>query len=89
MGSKLRFTTDTGEDRTISLVYPGQADIAQGRISILTPIGAALIGLRVGQSIDWTARDERTHQLTVQSIEPPLAATSKPHRLSVGVRARV
>ena len=57
MGSTLRFTTDAGEDRTVTLVYPGEADIAAGKISVLTPIGAALIGLSAKQSIDWTALD--------------------------------
>ncbi|MDQ6438031.1 nucleoside diphosphate kinase regulator [Mesorhizobium sp. LHD-90] len=70
MGSRLRFTTDAGEDRTVTLVFPGEADIAEGKVSILTPIGAALIGLSSGQSIDWTARDGRVHRLTVESVEP-------------------
>ncbi|QPC92976.1 nucleoside diphosphate kinase regulator [Mesorhizobium sp. INR15] len=69
MGSTLRFTTDAGEDRTVTLVFPAEADIAEGKVSILTPIGAALIGLSSGQSIAWTARDGRSHRLTVQSIE--------------------
>lgn len=76
MGSNLRFTTDAGEDRSVTLVFPGEADIAEGKISILTPIGAALIGLSAGQSIDWTARDGRTHRLTVESVGP--AATAVP-----------
>jgi regulator of nucleoside diphosphate kinase len=65
----LRFTTDAGEDRTVTLVFPGRADIAEGKVSVLTPIGVALIGLAVGQSIDWTARDGRTHRLTVRDVE--------------------
>ncbi|MAN80094.1 MAG: nucleoside diphosphate kinase regulator [Rhodospirillaceae bacterium] len=68
MGSTLRFTTDTGEDRTITLVFPSEADISAGKVSILTPIGAALIGLSAGQSIDWTARDGQAHRLTVESV---------------------
>ncbi|MBX9451874.1 MAG: nucleoside diphosphate kinase regulator [Mesorhizobium sp.] len=68
MGSTLRFTTDAGEDRTVTLVFPGEADIAAGKISILTPIGAALIGLSAGQSIDWASRDGRSHLLTVESV---------------------
>src|SRR5690606_7988483 len=71
MGSRLRFTSDLGEDRQVTLVFPGEADIAEGKVSILTPIGAALIGLSAGQSIDWTARDGRTHRLTVESVEAP------------------
>lgn len=71
MGSRLRYTSDLGEDRTVTLVFPGEADIAEGRISVLTPIGAALIGLSQGQSIDWTARDGRVHRLTVESVGLP------------------
>ena len=69
MGSTLRFTTDTGEDRTVTLVFPGEADIAMGKVSVLTPIGAALIGLSASQSIDWTSRDGRVHRLTVERVE--------------------
>jgi regulator of nucleoside diphosphate kinase len=69
MGSTLRFTTDAGEDRTVTLVFPAEADIAEGRISVLTPIGIALIGLEAGQSMDWTARDGRVHRLTVESVD--------------------
>lgn len=72
MGSRLRYTTDTGEDRSVTLVFPGEADIAEGRISVLTPIGAALIGLSQGQSIDWTALDGRVHRLTVERVDPPV-----------------
>lgn len=71
MGSKIRFTSDLGENRQVTLVFPGDADIAQGKVSILTPIGAALIGLSKGQSIDWTARDGRVHRLTVAAVEAP------------------
>jgi regulator of nucleoside diphosphate kinase len=70
MGSTLRFTTDCGEDRTVTLVFPGEADIAMGKVSVLTPIGAALIGLSASQSIDWTSRDGRVHRLTVEHVGP-------------------
>jgi regulator of nucleoside diphosphate kinase len=69
MGSTVRFTSDLGEDRRVTLVFPGDADIAEGKVSILTPIGAALIGLSAGQSIDWVARDGRFHRLTVAAVE--------------------
>jgi regulator of nucleoside diphosphate kinase len=71
MGSTLSYVTDTGEARTVTLVYPGEADIEAGKISILTPIGAALIGLSPGQAIDWEARDGRVHRLTVESVSAP------------------
>ncbi len=69
MGSTLRFRADDGQERAVTLVFPGDADIAKGRISILTPVGAALIGLREGQSIMWAKRDGERHRLTVLSVE--------------------
>jgi len=74
MGSRLRFTSDLGEDRRVTLVFPGEADITEGKVSVLTPIGAALIGLSAGQSIEWTARDGRVHVLTVEAVETPAVA---------------
>ena len=75
MGTTVRFTTDLGEDRQVTLVYPGKANIAEGRVSILTPIGAALIGLKVGHAIDWTTRDGRICRLTVEAVSQPRART--------------
>ena len=68
IGSTLRYVTDAGENRTVALVLPGEADIAEGKVSVLTPIGTALIGLSQGQSINWTGRDGRIHRLTVESV---------------------
>lgn len=70
MGSALRFTTETGEDRNVVLVYPDEADISEGRISILSRIGIALVGLKTGQSIEWRTRDDRVNRLTVEHVEP-------------------
>ena len=69
MGSGVVFRSDNGETRRVTLVFPGQADIGAGRISILTPIGAALIGLSEGQSIAWKTRDGRLRQLTILAVE--------------------
>jgi regulator of nucleoside diphosphate kinase len=44
---------DTLERRRVRLVYPKDADAERGRISVLAPIGSALLGLRVGQTISW------------------------------------
>ncbi|MGI6244738.1 MAG: nucleoside diphosphate kinase regulator [Pseudochelatococcus sp.] len=68
MNSEVEFESDDGQRRRVTLVYPGDADISAGRISILTPIGTALIGLSEGQSITWTARDGREQRLTVLSV---------------------
>jgi regulator of nucleoside diphosphate kinase len=75
MGAEVRFRDEkTGAERTIELVYPGQADIDAGRVSILTPVGAGLIGLRTGQSILWPDRGGTEHRLTIVDVKPPLPA---------------
>jgi regulator of nucleoside diphosphate kinase len=70
MGSTLTYATE-GRRRTVTLVYPGEADIDTGRISVGTPIGTALLGLTEGQSIDWTARDGQRQRLTVIAVARP------------------
>ncbi|WP_395712070.1 nucleoside diphosphate kinase regulator [Reyranella sp.] len=71
MGSIVTFQSDSASRRRVELVFPVDADITKGKVSILTPIGTALIGLSVGQSIEWRSRDGRSHQLAVVSVEPP------------------
>ncbi|MFA5199297.1 MAG: nucleoside diphosphate kinase regulator [Candidatus Omnitrophota bacterium] len=44
---------DTGKDESYQLVYPEHADIEQNKISILAPIGTAILGYRVGDIIEW------------------------------------
>lgn len=44
---------DTREDETYTLVYPSDADIASGRLSILAPIGTAILGQHVGDVVHW------------------------------------
>ena len=73
MGATVEFRDDiTGQVRTVTLVYPDQADVANGRISVLTPIGAALIGLSTGQSIEWQAPAGDWRSLTVLHVRDPL-----------------
>jgi regulator of nucleoside diphosphate kinase len=74
MNSVVFLETEDGKQRWITLVFPAQADIDSGRISILTPMGAALIGLSVGQSMEWRARDGRLHRLRVLDVRPPGSA---------------
>ncbi|MEJ5021871.1 nucleoside diphosphate kinase regulator [Ochrobactrum vermis] len=76
MGSTVEFRSNDGHERRVTLVYPGEADIAQGKISILTPIGTALIGLAPGQSISWTARDGKQHELNVLSVSDEAEAAA-------------
>lgn len=57
-----------GTTRTVSLVYPGEENVDEGRISILTPMGAALLGLSEGQSITLEGRDGAPRSLTVLEL---------------------
>lgn len=58
----------SGHEHRITLVYPQDADAAAGRISVLAPIGTALLGLSVGQSIDWTGPQDRPLRVRVAAI---------------------
>lgn len=72
MGSEVEFRDETsGKVQTVTLVYPDKADIAQGRISVLTPVGAALIGLASGASITWRTRNGDVRRLTVLQVRKP------------------
>jgi len=75
MHSRVRFRDlDSGEMHEVTLVYPHEADIGDRRISVLAPIGTALLGLAVGQSIAWTLPAGR-HRLQVLAVlEQPDAA---------------
>jgi regulator of nucleoside diphosphate kinase len=53
------------------LVYPKSADIEAGRISVLTPIGAALIGLSAGQAISFATPSGELRSLTVVEVRQP------------------
>ena len=55
MNSTARFVLNDGSEREITLVYPRDADGSAGKVSILAPVGSALLGLRVGDSIRWPA----------------------------------
>jgi len=69
MGSTVTFKSDDGHTRTMTLVYPVDESLDDHRLSVMTPVGAALIGLGVEQSISWTARDGKHHRLTVVKVE--------------------
>jgi regulator of nucleoside diphosphate kinase len=76
MNSRVIFENETTrERREITLVYPGSADIDSGRVSVLVPIGTALLGLRVGQSIDWElpAGEKQRYRIVEVPYQPEAA----------------
>lgn len=85
IGSRVEFTFDGGHPRDVVLVYPARANISEARVSVLTPIGAALIGLAKGQSFTWKANDGRLHKLTVLRVAPPDAESAEKHGTEMNV----
>jgi regulator of nucleoside diphosphate kinase len=66
---------DTGMLREITIVYPPEADSRKGNVSVLAPLGTALLGLSVGQSIVWPFPGGSTRTLrVVRLIYQPEAA---------------
>jgi regulator of nucleoside diphosphate kinase len=54
MRSKARLLDiDSGKEVVYSLVFPNEADLEKGKISVLAPIGTAMIGYKVGDIIEW------------------------------------
>lgn len=75
IGSSVTYRDDaTGQERTVTLVYPEDADIALQRVSVMTPIGVALLGLSEGASFYWDTRDNQRRMLTVIKVGQPGAA---------------
>lgn len=69
MNSRVRFVDeDSGRENEVTLVFPGQADVESNRISVLAPVGSALLGLAVGHTIDWPLPSGRTRRLRVVEI---------------------
>ena len=81
MNSTARFRDETsGDDREITLVYPVDADGSPGKVSILAPVGSALLGLRIGATIEWPVPGGRTIRLRVLSIQYQPEAAGELHR---------
>ena len=68
MNSRIRVKDlDSGKEMSIQLVFPSEADFEQGKISILAPIGTALIGYRAGDTVEWTV-PAGTRRLRIEEV---------------------
>ena len=76
LGSEVTFR-EHDRTRTVHIVAPEDADIDRRRISVLTPVGAALLGLTVGQKISWDMPEKRVAVLEVLAVRQP--AKTAPH----------
>jgi regulator of nucleoside diphosphate kinase len=69
MNSKVRFLNiQDNKEMTLSVVYPSDANFSEGKISVLASLGSALIGLRVGQEINWMFPDGKTRTLKILDV---------------------
>ncbi|KGM56503.1 nucleoside diphosphate kinase regulator [Lysobacter arseniciresistens ZS79] len=84
MNSTARFRVmdggDQGQERELTLVYPRDVNGQADRVSILAPVGSALLGLRVGDTIEWPVPGGRTVSLQVLSIAYQPEASGELHR---------
>ncbi|SFO35603.1 regulator of nucleoside diphosphate kinase [Roseovarius lutimaris] len=72
IGSTVTYRDETtGAERTVTLTYPEDADIAQQRVSLVTPIGVALLGLAEGAVFHWDTRAGQRKTLSVIRVEAP------------------
>ena len=69
MNSRVRFKDlDIKKESEVTLVYPHEANLEEQKISILAPMGAALIGLRVGQQIEWPLPNGKARKIQVLAV---------------------
>ena len=70
LGSLVTFVDEnTGEQRRVQIVLPADANMERCSLSIHSQVGAGLIGLRAGQSIDWPCPDGRPRTLRVVDVQ--------------------
>lgn len=75
MNSKARLRDlDTGEEMIFTLVFPGNASIEHDRISVVAPIGTAMLGHRVGDEFEWEVPAGSVHLRVEEVLYQPEAA---------------
>jgi regulator of nucleoside diphosphate kinase len=70
---------DNGEEPVYSLAFPADADPLRGKISVLAPIGTAVLGYRVGDTVEWDV-PAGLKRLTVKEIVYQPEAAGDYHR---------
>ena len=70
MNSTVRFAVlPSGVEHRLKLVYPGKTDASEGTVSILAPVGSALLGLTEGDEIHWPNPNGGTLHMVVLKVE--------------------
>lgn len=68
MNSVVRVVDDAGAAQEWTLVYPEEANLASAKLSVLSPMGAALLGQREGKSVKYTAPNGAKHALRIERV---------------------
>jgi len=68
MNSVVRVVDDAGAEQEWTLVYPEEANVASAKLSVLSPMGAALLGARAGKSIKYSSPNGAQHSLRIERI---------------------
>ena len=69
MYSQVRYHDEhAGVTRQIQIVLPEDANMDDGKVSVLAPVGAALLGLEIGQAIDWRFPAGEIRRLRVEEV---------------------
>lgn len=77
IGSTVTYRDESsGLEKTVTLVFPEKADITRQRVSVMTPIGVALLGLAEGAEFYWDTRDNQRRMLSVTKVEQAAASDS-------------
>jgi regulator of nucleoside diphosphate kinase len=75
IGSRVTFR-DGDREQTVSIVMPHEADVEHGRVSVVSPVGAALLGLSTGQRIAWEIGYGKTATIEVVVVAQAAQATA-------------
>jgi len=68
MNSVVRVVDEAGAAQEWTLVYPDEANVASAKLSVLSPMGAALLGARAGKAVKYTAPNGAKHALRIERI---------------------
>ena len=73
VGSRVEFIDEgSGASRTVELVWPRHANLEENRLSVMTLVGAGLIGMQEGTSIEWPDRAGHVRWLQIAKVSQPV-----------------
>lgn len=72
MSSHVDFIDEgSGAEWSVQLVWPGDGNLEENRLSVMTLVGAGLIGMQEGRAIEWPDRSGHIRQLRIAKVRQP------------------